>query len=136
MKEAYVSYDVAKLLRENGFNWGCNGHWYIGQSKTFEISPSTNPINWNEVKTDLDWLSCPTQQMACRWLREEHKIDISVTPDDGSWWIKITELESWSGVFDGKVLNSDDIKYAYEGDTSTKEDCYEAALQYVLTNLI
>ena len=66
--------------------------------------------------------------MACRWLREVHKIDISVTPDDGSWWIKVTELESWSGVFNGKVLNSD--------DTSTKESCYEAALEYVLTNLI
>jgi hypothetical protein len=97
-------------------------------------------IKLNELGVDINTssgkISASTQQMACRWLREVHNIDISVTPDDGSWWIKVTELESWSSIFNGKVLNSDDIKYAYKGDTNTKEGCYEAALDYVLKNLI
>jgi len=129
MKEAYVSYEVAKLLKEKGFDW-----------PTIEYYSSNGGIyRFSEGIADICGISSyqrPTQQMAMRWLREVHKIDISVTPDDGSWWIKITELESWSCVFNGKVLNSDDIKFAYQGSTSTKEECYEAGLWYVLKNLI
>ena len=127
IKEAYVSFEVAKLLKEKGFDWDIR-QYYALDSKTnvWELEYDDNQGNYNIYGENL--ISAPTQQMACRWLREVHKIDISVTPDDGSWWIKVTELESWSGVFNGKVLNSD--------DTSTKESCYEAALEYVLTNLI
>jgi hypothetical protein len=133
-KEQYVTFEVAKLLKEKGFDWPCRAYWHednkelIESQSQYHLRNITNPCWFGNT--------APTQQMACRWLREEHKIDISVTPDDGSWWIKVTELEYWSGVFDGKVLNSDDIKYAYEGDTSTKEGCYEAGLEYVLKNLI
>jgi len=139
MKEAYVSFKVARLLKEKEFDWEVfhfydeEGHLKYREGDCYSL------YNWNYPTKDeygSHYCSAPTQQMACRWLREEHKIDISVTPDDGSWWIKVTELESWSAVFNGKVLNSDDIKYAYEGDTSTKEGCYEAGLWYVLKNLI
>ena len=149
MNEAYVSFDTAKLLKEKGFDWKCN-HYYmenisgdehyllpgsIMYGKDYNKRIKLNELGVN-INTSSGKISVPTQQMVCRWLREEHKIDISVTPDDGSWWIKVTELESWSCVFDGKVLNSDDIKHAYKGNTNTKEECYEAALQYVLKNLI
>ena len=133
-KEQYVTFEVAKLLKEKGFDWECRAYLHEDDKVLIE---SQSPCYLRNI-TNPCWFgnTAPTQQMACRWLREEHKIDISVTPDDGSWWIKVTELESWSCVFNGKVLNSDDIKYAYKGDTSTKEDCYEAGLWYVLKNLI
>jgi len=133
-KEQYVSFEIAKLLKEKGFDWECRAYWHEDDKVLIE---SQSPCYLRNI-TNPCWFgnTAPTQQMACRWLREEHKIDISVTPDDGSWWIKVTELESWSSVFNGKVLNSDDIKYAYKGDTITKEECYEAGLWYVLKNLI
>ena len=139
-KEQYVSFGNSKLLREKGFDEELRTY-YNEEGDELELHDDFCDISNSECDSNyityLDFYCVrPTQQMACRWLREEHKIDISVTPDDGSWWIKITELESWSCVFDGKVLNSDDIKYAYEGDTSTKEGCYEAGLEYVLKNLI
>ena len=123
-KEQYVTSKVAKLLREKGFRGDCIAYYNDDGKRYLSLNAELHP------------LPCPTQAVACRWLKEVHKIDISVTPDDGSWWIKVTELESWSSVFNGKVLNSDDIKYAYKGDTSTKEECYEAGLWYVLKNLI
>lgn len=138
-KEAYVKAEVAKLLKEKGFNWRVFNFYDEHGRFSEHIGSVYTLYNWNYPAEDghfSQYCSAPTQQMACRWLREVHKIDISVTPDDGSWWIKVTELESWSGVFNGKVLNSDDIKYAYKGDISTKESCYEAALEYVLTELI
>jgi len=124
MNEQYVTSKVAKLLREKGFRGDCIAYYNDDGKRYLSLNAELHP------------LPCPTQAVACRWLRDVHKIDISVTPDDGSWWIKVTELESWSSVFNGKVLNSDDIKYAYKGDTSTKEGCYEAGLWYVLKNLI
>jgi len=124
MKDEYVKFGTAKLLREKGFRGDCIAYYNDDGKRYLSLNAELHP------------LPCPTQAVACRWLREEHKIDISVTPDDGSWWIRVTELESWSSVFNGKVLNSNDIKYAYKGDTSTKEGCYEAGLWYVLKNLI
>ena len=124
MNEAYVSFETAKLLKGKGFRGDCIAYYNDDGKMYLSLNAELHP------------LPCPTQAVACRWLREVHKIDLSVTPDDGSWWIRITELKSWSCVFNGKVLNSDDIKYAYKGDTSTKEGCYEAALDYVLKNLI
>jgi len=131
-KERYVSYEIAKLLKEKGFDWEV----FTFYDEIRKFNRANTVYNWNNANFDVDVFSAPTLQMAACWLREVHKIDISVIPDDASWWIKITELKSWSSVFNGKVLNSDDIKFAYEGDTSTKEGCYEAALWYVLTNLI
>ena len=140
MKDEYVKFGTAKLLKEKGFDEHCHMvHINNHNSLIGKVICNSELTTTHEYKLCRDQENCitiPTQQMACRWLREEHKIDISVTPDDGSWWIKITELESWSSVFNGKVLNSDDIKHAYKGNTNTKEDCYEAGLDYVLKNLI
>lgn len=125
MKEAYVTFETAQRLKEKGFDWGCNGHWYIGEGKTFEISSSTDPINWNEVKSDLDWLSCPTQQMAMRWLREEKEIDIIPFHErlpHGCYWCRIER----------NLLTAHQQSPIY----SSYEDAVEAALQYCLTKLI
>lgn len=134
-KESYVSFAVASKLKQKGFYWDCD-HYYKPNGEIVRTSHTEGSRHINSSVLYEHQCLAPTQAMACRWLREEHKIDVSVTPDDGSWWIRITELESWSSVFNDKVVNSDDIKYAYQGDTSTKEGCYEAALDYVLSYLI
>ena len=131
-KEQYVSYEVAQLLKEKGFNWGCNAHWYIGEDKTFEISSSTDPINWNEVKTDLDWLSCPTQQMAIRWFWEEKGLNINAIYGDypalkKSFWMP--QIESLDGCYG---VDYEDFFREYD----SREECIEAALEYALRNLI
>lgn len=133
MKEAYVTFETAQRLKEKGFDWGCNGHWYIGEGKTFEISSSTDPINWNEVKTDLDWLSCPTQQMAMRWLREEKGIHICTVPDLSSNKFYVSIAINVNGKwrlhanFPAPLLDEKYIKC---------EDAIEVALEYALTKLI
>ena len=74
LSEDYVSYEVAKLLKEKGFDVPCLAHWYIGSEAHERFSDY--PFNWNEVKSDLDWLSRPTHQMAMKWLREVHLLHI------------------------------------------------------------
>ena len=72
-RDQYVKSGTAKLLREKGFRGDCIAY-YNDDSKRYL-----------SLNADLHPLPCPTQAVACRWLREVHKIDISVIPDDGSW---------------------------------------------------
>lgn len=134
MNEACVSYEVAKLLKEKGFDWGCNGHWYIGEDKTFEISSSTDPINWNEVKTDLDWLSRPTQQMACRWLREVHNILVTVQPCEVGAGVMDYTYCIYRIICDN--LYFEPLAQGRIEESMNYEKTLEAGLEFVLTNLI
>ena len=124
--EDYCSYEVSKLLKEKGFNVPCLAHWHIGNDGHEKFSDY--PFNWNEkVKNDLGWLSCPTHQMATKWLREKG-IYFSLVPFiENVGWPK----DTWHINF----YNSDGIiggGFPVEG----YENAVEAALKYALKNLI
>ena len=124
--EDYCSYEVSKLLKEKGFNVPCLAHWHIGNDGHEKFSDY--PFNWNEkVKNDLGWLSCPTHQMAMKWLREKG-IYFSLVPFiENVGWPK----DTWHINF----YNSDGI---IGGGFPVKgyEEAVEEALKYSLENLI
>lgn len=62
IKEEYVSFETAKLLKDKGFDEICS-HFYRFDSKELYNSP--------------------TQQMAMRWLREIKHIHIAIEPYAG-----------------------------------------------------
>lgn len=73
IKEDYVSFEVAKLLKENGFK-GEREHFY-------EDNKITNYINyWFRITPEQRYeaIEAPTLQMAMKWLREVHNIFISI----------------------------------------------------------
>lgn len=123
--EDYVSYEVAKLLKEKGFDWKCLAHWFIGIDRNFSISAT--PQNWNEVKTDLDWLSCPTHQMAMRWLRKVHNLCIAPYAAAYRYGFTIDKCDTGSNICNDDVINE---------ELTTYEEAVEAALKYCLTELI
>jgi len=120
MKEAYVSYDVAKLLREKGFNW-----------PTIEYYSSSGSIyRFTDGIADICGIMSyqrPTQQMAMRWLREERGIHIYPIPVTGFNYVVSVYVEDGNKVHNRILSRSG--RHAYE-------DAVEAALQYVLNNLI
>lgn len=131
MKEAYVSYEVAKLLREKGFDWECEYYY-----------KSNGNIAHNPHKFGCHYINCsdlfpgqclaPTQQMACRWFWEEKGLNINAIYGDypsqkrSFWMPQIDSLDGCYGV--------DDEDFFREYDS--REDCIEAALEYALRNLI
>ena len=125
--EDYVSYEVAKLLKEKGFDWPCLAHWYIGSEAHEKFSDY--PINWNEVKSDLDWLSRPTHQMAMAWLREVHKIHIEISVQEDNKYMPF-------------VYKREGFRRHWRDEMppiplpSSYEEAVEAALKYCLENLI
>ena len=77
IKEQYVSFEVAKLLKEKGFDEGCS---FVVNA----ISKGVMPVSWPTTNSDIEdekasLIALPTLQMACKWLREVHNIHISIT---------------------------------------------------------
>lgn len=120
-KEAYVTVEIAQLLKEQGFEWKCN-RYYDGEEVIFTATPD----NWND---DAKMLSIPTHQMACAWLREEYHIFIEIG----------TSIDLNGDYHFGYAILDKECKYIWKGYTDFNfnyEDAVEAALKYVLENLI
>jgi len=112
-KEAYVSFETAKLLKEKGFRGDCIAYYNEDGRKCLSLNAELFP------------LPCPTQAVACRWLREEKDIDIIPFHErlpHGCYWCRIEH----------NLLTAHQQLPIY----STYEDAVEAALEYCLTKLI
>lgn len=130
--EDYCDFETAKLLKEKDFDIPCREHYY----QYGELSPySTEYNNWNGEE---NYYSCPTLQMAMKWLRETYNIHIVPYFD--------------------KLQNSDDLSYSFtlylvseHCETIEKIACFdidenyywkypeqacEVAIKYCLENLI
>lgn len=137
-KEAYVSFKIAELLKDKGFNWECRSFYeYFSSMITMyqgmlpELSEAARNYNKEEYK---DICSRPTQQMACSWLRER---GVHIMPTIGC------DVDRTPRIFYGAVIalfnDYGDIDYRDPLDESgynEPEDAIEAALEYCLTNLI
>ena len=128
--EDYVSYEVAKLLKEKGFDEiECVGYYCNDKPKDVQISycGETNSTWENRC------CQAPTHQMAMKWLREEHKIFVepSVAIDlNGKYHYCFRLLNSiCKDILEPKDLVKIDFKDTYE-------EAVEAALKYSLENLI
>ena len=117
--EDYVSHETAKLLKEKGFIYH-NCHTAYDKDGVFFL--------YGDYSKDRKGVvDAPTLQMVMKWLREVHKIFISIFPT----------LET-------DMITSEDYNYAiYKGNAVVYQTCCvtyeegcEAAIKYCLENLI
>ena len=136
IKEAYVSFEVAKLLKEKGFNYPCRAVYSPKGIVTHYLKEEVRAYDLKGHKK-----LCPTHQMAIKWLREVYHIEISITFGfpfiDGKQQYKYF----WSIV---KVCDNH-LEYPMNDSSSASyneemvdsyEEAVEAALKYSLENLI
>ena len=125
IKEAYVSFNVAKLLKEKGFDeptWTC----YIEHKISHYDYTSSNSELIDGV------ISAPTLQMAMKWLREKHNICIIIYPDiENGYEAVLYDIENNVKI----VLQSFGV-YGIHIYEKIYEEAVEAALKYVLEKLI
>lgn len=130
--EDYVSLEIAKLLKEKGFNEKCSSWYSTKGSQYYDI---------DSYEADLDGItklcSCPTQQMAMRWLREVHNIYINLDIH----WLCFANSKGWMYVIE--IILENGVEFVdCKGDESDKtfyltyEQAVEAAIKYCLENLI
>lgn len=133
--EDYVSYEVAKLLKEKGFDEICDHyidcHWEE-DGVLLHIPCKSSDLLFGYM--------CPTHQMAMKWLREKHNIHISVSPivdyvEDADRR-KYMENVYWAFDFmnseSGEFIEIPNNDYRF----GTYDEAVEAALKYCLTELI
>ena len=121
--EDYVSFEIAKLLKDKGFNEPCETSYYTSVS----MGDFTKVRPYRD-----DLIAAPTHQMAMKWLREVKGIYITIGHGDYPSLKKhffiptIEDLEAVYGVDDEEVTQEFD----------TYEEAVEAALKYCLTKVI
>ena len=106
MRDTLVSFTVAKLAKEKGFNTPCI-YYYNKEGELpdrYESSGSSTdtdvPIYLEEFEENFNskgWVgdvfcSAPTQSLLAKWLREKHKLHITIfSSSQQSWMFRITK---------------------------------------------
>lgn len=125
IQEAYVSPEVAKLLKGKGFNVPVWTRYDDGEDKEVIFG---DRYDWNN--SPMGQISAPTQQMAMAWLREVHGIFIVIDNDDLDFNWQCYDLINRDDALDPKILSDSYAGY------KTYEEAVEAALRYTLEKLI
>jgi hypothetical protein len=136
--EDYVSFETAKLLKEKGFDVPCMGRYSV-RSKEFHLDSARLCNNGG-----LFECATPTLQMTMKWLREVHKLFITIEikgdPRMESFIYYKWSVAKYSSCQIERVDNGlhtpEDYWYAKGEEDETYELSCEAAIKYCLENLI
>lgn len=126
--EIYVSLEIAKLLKEAGFDWECSGHWVETNKDNKDallVLPSEPCLygpnlvddnlnmymicvkNYNAVEDEIGfqfYYSAPTLAVAQKWLRETK--GYAVYPTRGGYKIYVLNENDSAGFSKTYVLNA------------------------------
>ena len=122
--EDYVSFETAKLLKENGFD-----------EFTISFYDKNGSIGFSEVDTRVsDGYQRPTLQMTMKWLREVHNVFIDIS----SRFSKNADKDVCFSYSCKKLINTYRSSYEIieDGEWLNYEEACEAAVKYCLENLI
>ena len=118
IKEDYVSFETAKLLKEKGFDEPTIGTYNIESKNPILIERPIRAIHCEAI------ISAPTLQMAMKWLRGVHHIFLSIQQHMDMSYV-------WYAYKDGFAKGCD-----RESHNNTYEQACEASIKYCLENLI
>jgi hypothetical protein len=130
--ECYVDLEVAKLLKEAGFDWSCRGY-YDRQILRFNFVWDHNG------KGASTQCSAPTLDVAQRWLREVKSIEavpwrwptkVLFVSGYKPWSYKLIEYRDLEGV------DIEDFNASGEDYFKTYEEAQEAGIQKVLEMIL
>lgn len=115
--EDYCSFEIAQLLKEKGFDVPCRQAYFNGSLVDYTMYGFC----------DGELLDCPSQSLTLKWLREVHRKHICVRMRDFPTQYEIEVYDTKTG-----YLCHADFEHSFD----SYEEAVEAALLYVLKNLI
>jgi len=132
MEDQLVLFDTAKLAKDKGFNVRCNNCFLRGEAIVNGILNKT----YGEPLDDI--LERPTQSLLQRWLREIHRVDVTVITEwkEGKRFYRVgvsyvseeNKIEIWfSREEDGRIKN-------YTSFENALEEGLQEGLKKILTN--
>ena len=122
--EDHTSLEIAKLLKEKGFDERTDYIYYYYE----EDGDYCFEQLWRDEKFNPEkMISCPTHQMAMKWLREEYRMFVTIVFFAEKQGCGFSVEEMAKERFLGTSRN-----HTYK----TYEEAAEAAIKYILENLI
>ena len=131
--EDYVSFEIAKILKEKGFDITLCNTCYKYNGKFCNNRKSMSGVD------NMICYPAPTLQMARKWLREKHKlfIDITAAMED---YIEDGVVKYKDPYYTWEVFSLEIGETLYFGGTPNVKESYEeaceSAIKYCLENLI
>ena len=137
-----VSYSIAKLLKEKGFDKPTHSFYVIDESEYGEIEEFITNPNDNYPTLDDNSLfdtlaSAPTIAEVVMWLFESHNIWIYLTRDSvTNTFGPVINTETKSIYFNNQSTVSRVTGQKYDPWYNKPENGYQKAIEYVLTEMI
>ena len=129
--EDYVGFETAKLLKEEGFDEVCE-MFYCKPHEGYMRNRKRNEWRNSDLRENIT-CTCPTLQMAMKWLREVHSIFIDII----SRFSMNADKDVCFSYSCKKLTETYKSGYEYEdGEWLSYEEAAEAAIKYCLKNLI
>ena len=126
--EDYVPFETAKLLKEKGFDEICYKYYDVFEKELF----GADDIPFQNHELDETMIAVPTLQMATKWLREVHNLNVEVYRTACGYIGCIVSIPSGTDI---KFLEDDGDDKASGTYTKSEYAC-DAAIKYCLENLI
>ena len=137
--ENFVSFEIAKKLKEKGFREECFARYYCSDKAYFEensYNPNTESIFYcynNDEDLGRFYIDAPTISQTLKWLRDEKEYHIEFVGNACGYLFIISDIPSKGGT----DRYCSDYSGPNDGGTWDKyEDCAIASIEYVLDNLI
>lgn len=124
--ESYVSFEVAELLKKAGFDVPV----YACCLNADQMARNDFPVNYNSY--DSGRISCPTQDVAIKWLREQFQIHVFSTLNYVSrmWFYCIVNMKTLTAA-EGMSMSDDEDEFEYYEQAI--DSCLKKVLrQYIL----
>jgi len=128
----YVSFELAKLLKEKGFDVPCEYFYVDGKlvmSQGFDCNWNGGESLYTDYKNEC---SAPTIQMVMKWLRVQHNLHIMVDCIGSENYMPTIQFTCNSKDI---MVESNKSKIGGNGFDSFEDAC-ESAIKYCLDNLI
>ena len=122
IKEAYVSFETAKLLKGKGFDIECKTAYYCDCLIDYTMFGFCG---------DEEFIFAPTQQLAMAWLREIHNIFIVIEPHLYDY-VNEKNKSYICSLWVGDNYYENPLKKGFP----SYEETVESAIKYCLENLI
>lgn len=131
MNEDFVTFDLAKKLKEKGFKNNCIGYYdYVGEFHySYKSAISNREIYFFHNKYDNIWnrdlVDAPTIPQVLKWLRDEKKIHIQIIVYENGWYFEVWQYDE------------SPAKFKFQGeDCDSYEQAALAGITWALDNLI
>jgi hypothetical protein len=131
MHEDFVSFSIAKKLKEKGYPQAEKNAlaMYNKDSEWYSLSPTLDDFYYDFRDFDENDCVSPTISQVLKWLREEKGLSLNVYP---SYFANLLYWTCDVISFIGEIS----IEKRLGGDVKTYEEAAIAGIEYVLDNLI